>query len=210
MARRNCPNCLSPVSPGTTLCPYCRASIPEPGPGAAVSVGQRAAPPNSPGTEAANRTDQPATPATVLSLKALVAAAGVLVLGTVLGGVMLLLLYSYWLSARGITGAAMIAASRDDPVLLGSELIVGLGLTVACAYMAARWAGQRPYRHAAVLGGAALLVGLLALVSGAYEGPAWFIASSGLLTMPCALYGGYLAARAAPGSRIGNASARIL
>jgi hypothetical protein len=49
--------------------------------------------------------------------------------------------------------------------------------------------------HAGIVGLVAIFAGGAALLSAQSAGPAWFVAASAILTLPCALLGGQLARR---------------
>ena len=71
--------------------------------------------------------------------------------------------------------------------------------TVAGGYATARLAPDRPMRHAWILAGIGLVAGLAGVlayyaIGGAELGPAWYAISIPVVAIPCAWFGGRLAA----------------
>lgn len=188
MPRRTCPSCLSQVSIQITKCPYCGATVPAEavtGPSPAIPPASR---PSAGGPQARAAVGS-ATPDRAVDIKAVLLGLGVIVIGTVVGGVVIGLLYSPVIPIDG---------SAPDSSGLGpyiASLVLGLGLTIYGAYLAARRAGFRELVHAGIVGMVAMLVGLGMLLTAQSTGPGWFVATSAILTLPSALLGGKLARR---------------
>jgi hypothetical protein len=185
MPRRTCPSCLSAVSVQITRCPYCGAVVPADAATGAPPVGRRASQSSSVGPQAAAS----AGPGRAIDPTAILIGIGVIVLGTVIGSVVL----GFLLAAQGTTeGTAPVSNAVGTDI---ASLILGLGLTVYGAYLAARRAGFRELVHAGIVGMLSMLLGLAVLLAASSAEPAWFVATSAILTMPCALLGGQLARR---------------
>jgi hypothetical protein len=188
MPRRTCPSCLSAVSGQITKCPYCGAAVPP----EAVTGSSPAVTPQS--RHSAARPEAPASigaaaPDRAINLKAILIGLGVIVLGTVIGSVAL----AFVLGAEAATGGTAPDAGGVGVYI--ASLILGLGLTVFGAYLAARRAGFRELVHSGIVGLIAMLVGLASLLTARSAGPIWFVAASAVLTLPCAILGGQLARR---------------
>ncbi len=188
MPKRTCPSCLSAVSIQITKCPYCGATLPPEaatGLSSAVTPQSRSAPPR-PQASAAVGTAGSERP---VDLGAILIGIGVVLLGTVIGGVVLAMAHG---ASTPTDGAAPDSPGVGTYI---ASLVLGLGLTVSGAYLAARRAGFREMVHAGMVGLVAMLAGLAALLTAQSAGPIWFVATSAILTLPCAFLGGRLARR---------------
>lgn len=108
---------------------------------------------------------------------------------------------------RRLIPAAFGAGGRVEHagVLLLLQAGVALAAVSGC-YLAARWAGRAPMRHALALGGLGLLFNVAGTVAMWESAPAWYHALALLLVMPYAYAGGRLrereVARAAASRRV--------
>lgn len=91
--------------------------------------------------------------------------------------------------AFGSAGQAL-----DTGTLLLSQLLIGIFAISGC-YLAARWAGRAPMRHALILGGLGLVFNIAGAVALWDTAPAWYHALALALVMPYAWLGGYLRER---------------
>lgn len=186
MPRRTCPACLSAVSVQITKCPYCGATVP---PEAVTGPSPALTQPTRPSVARPQAPIPAPQPDRAISIKAILIGLGVIVLGVAIGGTAIALLFG---TVTPIDGAA--------PGLIGlgpyiTSLILGLGVTVYGALVAARRAGFRELVHAGIVGVLSMLIGLAVLLSPWPAGPIWFVVASAVLTLPCALLGGELARR---------------
>ena len=90
---------------------------------------------------------------------------------------------------------AMNVPLTDTLALLASSYRVVI--SIACAYLTARLAPDRPMRHAMLLGYVGVVLGLIGLAAtwNAGLGPRWYPVSLVLLAIPQCWFGGWLFAR---------------
>lgn len=81
-----------------------------------------------------------------------------------------------------------------DPGLNILSLGYRIAYTILGGYIAARLAPRNPMRHALILGGVGLVIGLLSAIATISNGllPVWFMIALVIIALPCAWFGGVL------------------
>jgi hypothetical protein len=91
------------------------------------------------------------------------------------------------------------AHQAQDPVFTAVSVLYGAVFAVLAGYVAARLAGRSPLLHAGVVA-LVIAVGAVASIPSVPEGTfPWSQVAALVLMAPCAVLGGWLAARASPG-----------
>ncbi len=181
--RRTCPSCLTGVSNWVTTCPYCKTALPP-----------VASPPSPVATPRHSEqfTAPAVTPRRNSTLKALIIAYLVLFFGGIAGVLSLMLRPLIPLIERGVSQEEAYTILMADRGLMNRVWVFSFLITIVAGFVAGWFGRERELYHAGMLGLLSLLFGALSAMSNPHALPAWHLVAGGLLTLPCALFGGYL------------------
>jgi hypothetical protein len=182
MPARTCPNCLSGVSIWVTKCPFCKADLP-----AAETPVIAGIPPMAPAPRSVDSVRKNST------LKALVVSYLVLQVGGGIGVGILMIRSMVPLVKRGVARDEMVALLMADNGLWGRIIVFTVLATILGGFVAGWLARERETYHSAILGLLSLLVGAASALPYPHLIPVWPMVISGVVTLPSALFGGYLA-----------------
>jgi len=113
-------------------------------------------------------------------------------LGTTLGGVVLVVVFSSVLIGQGHAPDRLGALLVDSSAYLAVSLAVGLSFTVLGGYVAARVANRREYWHALIVGVIVLVIGEVMISADPTSMPLSIRVIGDLLVVPGALFGAHL------------------
>jgi hypothetical protein len=182
--KRTCPSCLSAVSNWVTTCPYCRTALPPvAAPPSPVATIRHSAPVTTPAV----------TPRRNSTLKALIFGYLALVFGGVAGVLILMLRQFIKLVERGVSQDEAYTILMADPGLMNRMWVFSLLITIVAGLVAGRAGRERELYHGGMIGLVSLFSGSVTAMANPNALPAWRMAIGAVVTLPLALFGGYLA-----------------
>jgi len=126
------------------------------------------------------------------SFLAIIAGFAVDVIGSLVGGFIISLIFMVVLVGQGIDPSAMEQELTSSVLVLAAFMFVHIFFTMAGAFIAATVAKRSELLHAGVLAGLSIALTLVMNFLTSDPSPVWYKALSILLTVPAALLGGYL------------------
>lgn len=133
-----------------------------------------------------------------ISIKAIAIGSAIDIGGSILGGVLYIVVYFMLLASQGVEPEEMQRRALTDPTYYVVSVTLGLAFMTLGAYVAGRVAGRRELAHGLWIALIAIVVSvLLVRAADIIHYPAWYLPASFGLTIPAALLGGYLARRRA-------------
>jgi hypothetical protein len=112
--------------------------------------------------------------------------------GTTVGGIVLVVIFSSILIGQGHTPESLGPLLTDSGAYLVVSLAVGLSFTVLGGYVAARVANRREYWHALIVGIIVLVIGEVMVSADPTSMPLSVRIIGDLLVVPAALFGAHL------------------
>ena len=127
-----------------------------------------------------------------LNIKAVLIGFAVDFFGSMIAALVFGMVYGGLLASRGMGVAQITETMTHAPAVLAASLVFGLLFTALGGYLAARIDGGGDAINPLAVGAVSTGLGVLTLLFTKEHGPLWYNAAAFVLTLPCALLGGWL------------------